>query len=167
MNNAIERLLSLRVRDIMNSNVVHVNEDATMGKAAVILEQNDITGAPVVDATGRCVGVLSTSDFVYRETQLTRGTEQFELGIDRLATAVKESTSMTDQLVQGNHENQVSQFMSPVVQTISPEATIMNAARLICGEHIHRLVIVDEEERPIGIVSSLDLVDAMVAAVEE
>ena len=33
--------------------------------------------------------------------------------------------------------------------------------------HIHRLVIVDEENHPIGVIGTLDLVAAIIAAIEE
>ena len=61
------------------------------------------------------------------------------------------------------NENPVSDHMSRDVQTIHEEAPIENVARVMCHEHIHRLVIVDSNDRPIGIVSSLDLVKTMIA----
>jgi predicted transcriptional regulator len=57
--------------------------------------------------------------------------------------------------------------MSPIVQTISEESLILAAARVMCNEGIHRLVVVDEKKHPVGIVSTLDVVAAMVAAIEE
>ena len=65
------------------------------------------------------------------------------------------------------HDDSVADHMSPFVQTINIDAPIMNAARVLVGEHIHRLVIVNDDLRPIGVLSSLDLVATMIAAVEE
>ncbi len=45
MNSAIERLLSLRVADVMSSSVVKVSVNATLADAAALLVDNDITGA--------------------------------------------------------------------------------------------------------------------------
>jgi predicted transcriptional regulator len=64
-------------------------------------------------------------------------------------------------------QDRVREHMSPAVQTVHESATLINAARVMCREHIHRLVIIDQDERPVGVVSSLDLVAAMIAAVEE
>ena len=61
----------------------------------------------------------------------------------------------------------VSNHMSTAVQTIWEKAPIMDAARMLCMEHIHRLIVLDESERPAGVLSSLDLVAAMIQAVEE
>ena len=45
--------------------------------------------------------------------------------------------------------------------------SILSAARQMCGSHIHRLFVIDDEGKPIGVVSTLDLVSAMVLAFEE
>ena len=63
--------------------------------------------------------------------------------------------------------DRVSEHMSPAVQTVRESETILNAGRILCANHIHRLVIIDEHGRPTGIISSLDLVAAMIAAVDE
>ena len=146
MNSAIERLLGLRVSDVMSSNVVQVNQDDRMSEAAAILDRHDVSGAPVVDDQGRCVGILSSSDFVLR------------------------SANAVDQTVEGQevlHKDHVSDHMSEVVESVSPDSSIMDAARSMCREHIHRLVVLDDGKNPVGLVSSLDLVAAMVAAIQE
>ena len=55
--------------------------------------------------------------------------------------------------------------MSPVVQYISQDATLIQAARMMCTEHIHRLVVLAEDQRTVGFMTSLDLAAAMVAAI--
>ena len=164
MNSAIERLLSLRVSDVMNSPVATISETASMAEAARILAQREITGAPVVDTNGRCVGMLSATDFAMREHRLSQGEEELSFG---WAHAVQQESRDASFHIGTIAEDHVSEHMSPALQTINQTASLINAARIMCREHIHRLVIVDEEERPVGVVSSLDLVAAMIAAVEE
>jgi CBS-domain-containing membrane protein len=156
MNSAIERLLALRVEDVMNREVVTVSESETMKQAAKRLANFEVTGAPVVDDSGRCVGVLSGSDFVGKdaglhpsETMLVKNTLHEPFHVERL------------------ENDRVDAHMSPVVQTISPKAGVIQAARMLCGEHIHRLMVLDDDQRPVGVLSSLDLLAAMIAAVEE
>jgi CBS domain-containing protein len=57
--------------------------------------------------------------------------------------------------------------MSPSVWSIDADATLIDAARLMCGKHIHRLPVLNREGKVVGVISSLDLVAAMVHAVEE
>lgn len=155
MNSAIERLVGLRVKDIMNDRVMTVSESDAMQEAAKQIFDSGVTGAPVVNAMGECVGMLSASDFVGRDAGrhelqiLTRSSAEEPYSIDVL------------------NEDLVSTHMSPVVQTISDDALIMAAARIMCNEGIHRLVVVDDRRHPVGIISTLDLVAAMVAAVGE
>ena len=44
---------------------------------------------------------------------------------------------------------------------------MIDAAREMCAQHVHRLPVVDAGGKVVGLVSSLDLVAAMVGALEE
>lgn len=164
MNSAIERLLTLRIGDIMNSPVETIHENETMSVAAARLSELDISGAPVIDDSGRCVGMLTVTDFALREARhrASHLPDQYDWQSGIVAGTENESlhfeTFSTDR---------VGEHMSPAVQTIKASASLINAGRILCHEHIHRLVIVDDDGRPIGMITSLDLVAAMVAAVEE
>lgn len=50
--------------DLMNPEVLTVRDDATVAALARFLVDNEITGAPVEDAEGRLVGVVSAVDLV-------------------------------------------------------------------------------------------------------
>lgn len=54
----------LRVRDIMTPNVFTLDTDASVLEAAWALTRRSISGAPVRDAAGALVGILSKSDLV-------------------------------------------------------------------------------------------------------
>jgi IMP dehydrogenase len=136
MNSAIERLLTLRATDVMSKQVVRVWAHQAMSEAATIMLRQGISGAPVVNAEGQCVGVLSATDFVRY---------QKEPGKDGL----------------------VRSHMSADVHSVPPDATLMDVARAMCGRHIHRLVVLDDHRHVVGVVTSLDLVAAMVNAVGE
>ena len=53
MNTAIERLLTLRVKDIMRDDVLVIRESDRMCDAAQTLRAAEVTGAPVVDEAGQ------------------------------------------------------------------------------------------------------------------
>ena len=73
MNSAIERLLTLRVEDVMNSPVAFIPHDVSMSDAARILTENEVTGAPVVNDQGQCIVILSATDFAERESRIASG----------------------------------------------------------------------------------------------
>ena len=56
--------LALAAKDLMNTEVATIPCDLGMQTAARWLAQMRVSGAPVVDEQGRCVGVLSSNDFV-------------------------------------------------------------------------------------------------------
>ncbi|MDR1956385.1 MAG: CBS domain-containing protein [Treponema sp.] len=62
----LERSLkpAIRARDIMTRNVHTIRDDATLLEAALFLEENDLTGVPVLDAQGTVSGFLSLRDIM-------------------------------------------------------------------------------------------------------
>lgn len=163
MNSAIERLLSLRTRDIMTKQVVSVSANQTMCEAAKTLAEHGLSGAPVTDEQGRCVGIISAVDFLRVEADrdnlgAVRGAPEYRVVQSRPNAALCIDTV---------GEDMVDRHMSRAVQSISVDASMMAAARVMLAEHLHRLPVLDDRGRPLGMISSLDLVAAMVHAVEE
>ncbi len=155
MKIAVERLTSLRVKDVMCRDVLTVDESEDLQSAARRLYDRDVSGAPVVNSLGRCVGVLSASDFVARDAE--------ESPREILVRTNPDEPYRVESL----DDNLVASHMTPFVQTISEDASVLEAARIMCAEHIHRVIAVDEEQRPHGILTALDIVAATIAAIEE
>jgi len=53
--------------------------------------------------------------------------------------------------------DEVRQFMTPDPVTAQAATSIRDLARMMIDAHIHRVIVVDEGRRPIGVVSSTDL----------
>jgi len=133
MNSAIERLLTLRVSDVMTKKVISISSQDSMADAARKLRDHSISGLPVVDSQERCTGILSALDFVK----------------------------------QAKDSDRVSQHMTSSVQSIGASQPLLKAARVMCTNHIHRLPVLDDQQRPIGMVTALDVVAALIHAIEE
>ena len=159
MNSTVERIVSIKVFDAMTESVVSVNSSWTMAQAANLLRKYGVSGAPVIDDFGHCVGVISGSDFVRNKAAEWYDYPPTHVLSKRPVTGAYYCEEVLNDLV-ANH-------MSPAVQTINQTATLLQAARCLCGEHIHRLVVIDNTGTPVGILSSLDVVAAFVATVEE
>ena len=54
--------LELTARDCMSSPTVTVKEDASLDEAIQLMEDNKVRRLPVVDARGRCIGVVAQAD---------------------------------------------------------------------------------------------------------
>ncbi len=60
-------MLGVPVSEIMTRNVITVPPEMSTKDVATILSEKRITGLPVVDATGKVVGVLSELDIISRQ----------------------------------------------------------------------------------------------------
>ena len=56
--------LSLTAADVMSRNVIFLPGEMSLQGAARLLARAQVSGAPVVDSNGRCIGVMSTTDFL-------------------------------------------------------------------------------------------------------
>ena len=58
-------LLSLCAADIMSRQILTIPRAMSLQGAARSLARANVSGAPVVNDNGRCIGVLSTTDFMH------------------------------------------------------------------------------------------------------
>ena len=54
----------------------------------------------------------------------------------------------------------VSELMTDTVATVGPDTSLTDAAREMLRDRVHRLPVVDEKQRLLGIVSTMDLLGA-------
>jgi CBS domain-containing protein len=120
----------LRVGNLMTLDPVVIGPDALASEAEHLLKTHHVSGLPVV-SDGATVGVISQTDLV-----------------------VARSSGM----VGANWERVlVRHLMTTPAVTVHSGTSVARAAQLMVTRHIHRLVVVDDEDAPIGLVSSLDL----------
>ena len=129
-------------RDIMKSDVVSLSPNAPMSEAVSTLAEYRIHGAPVVDAAGALVGVLSLSDVVRRDRDLDEQENKEERGWPTLAF----------------DREFVRDWMTSEVETVDPDTEVLNLCQQMSKDQIHRVFVV-ESRRLIGVVSALDVVD--------
>lgn len=164
MNSAIERLLSLRVGDVMQREVVEVPATADMVSASEILLRHGISGAPIVDYTGRCIGILSAGDFMKKSCRCGRARQLHDVASDTPSNGRATNGERTECATK---QGQVTQYMSSNIRSTTAEQTLLDAARQMCDSHVHRLPVLDRTGRAVGFISSLDIVAALVTAIEE
>jgi CBS domain-containing protein len=122
------------VGDYMSLPAVVVAVDDVVQRAETLLTEHHVSGLPVVDAMGAIVGVVSRTDILGespRVSALVRG------HADRLL---------------------VGELMSSPAITVSITTTLRDAARAMRDARIHRVVVVDEAARPVGVLSASDYV---------
>lgn len=127
------------VREIMTTPVVTVRRTETIKQAVRLLYEQDITAAPVVDAAGRMVGVVSEMD-------LLRG----EFGTNPRAFLRPEA------LPTGRPPALVEEVMTPRVATVGDAADTMDLVELMITTGVKSVPVLRDDEL-VGIVSRRDL----------
>ena len=143
--------------DLMNPEVLTVPDDMTVGELATFLVANEIAGAPVTDAAGRIVGVVSVFDIAR-----LLGEEDDDDDLDEPDDEAPGSGPEAGEAeVDGVEDLLVEDVMTPQVFSVSEDATVQEVAALMLKEHLHRLLVVREDE-PVGIISTSDLLGLLV-----
>jgi CBS domain-containing protein len=154
----------IHVRDVMQPKVVKLEAGATLREAIGALREANLRGAPVVDAPGHVVGVVSLVDLIEalaaegedvraerREYYLADPLEEdFDEDADDFAT--KEDYS-PEALPGGT----VADCMNPDVLSVTPQDDLRAACRLMIEHRVHRLIVL-EHNRLVGILSTFDVV---------
>ena len=150
----------MRAHQIMSRPVITVTPDTTIVEAANTMLQKHISGLPVVDATGKLVGMLSEGDFVRRSeigTQRRRSRFlRFILGPGKAASDfVRE------------HGRKVSEIMTtePLL-TVGEETTLEEIVELMERNNIKRLPVISND-KVVGMVSRSNLLQAVASLAKD
>lgn len=125
----------LTAADLMTIEPIVVAYDALIEEAERLLRLHHISGLPVVDQNGILVGVISQTDFVHLDDPSVRSL------IRRASVGIR-----------------VGEVMSHPAVTVLLTTTLVEAARLMTQQHVHRVVVVDEKDRPLGVLAAMDFV---------
>ncbi len=144
-------------REIMSTDPVCAEPSMTLRQVSRLLVENDISGAPVVDESGRLVGVISKTDLIRRlaEGGMAVAPAFFFESLEDSGEDVGEAVPET--------EIRVEDCMAEDPITASPDATAKEIALLMCNAGVHRVIVVDEEGFPEGIITTLDLLGVFAA----
>lgn len=128
---------SITVGDLMAEEPIVVRADAPLSEAAHLMDEYDISGLPVIAEAGDLLGVISETDLVR-----ARATEWLWANWTGL---------------------HVRHLMSSPALTIHASAPVAAAAIQMERDHVHRLVVVSDDDplMPIGVISTSDLVRAV------
>ncbi|MGI8708922.1 MAG: CBS domain-containing protein [Actinomycetota bacterium] len=149
----------IKVSDVMTHLVVTFRPQDTIQEAARRLLKNRISGAPVVEG-GRLVGVVSEADLVVAYAPPVHTGSHF-VATDPLMFLLRGTVPREV------HHTTVGDVMTKNVVSVSPEASVWEAASLIDRYGIRRLPVIDSEGYVMGVLARADLVRAMARGDED
>lgn len=143
-----------RVDAVMSTVVFTVGAKEKISAVASMLEKHDVNAAPVVNDANVCIGIISSHDLVEYESTRIKLIDHLDrgLGFDLGHYGDGHSFPMLRVPI-----DEVGIQMTTKVATVEGHTSLSHAARIMCEQHIHHLVILDGERHPIGILSSLDI----------
>lgn len=124
---AIRSIPKKTVLDVATLDLITLDAEYDLKKAAQILSENGIEGAPVID-DGVIMGILTLSD-------------------------------ITLAIAQGKEGLKISEIMSKDIITVEEDVMISDAIEIMNEKNIGRLIIVEHDGTPVGIVTRTDLLD--------
>lgn len=145
------------ISEVMTHDVICVREDLSVAELTALFIEKNISGAPVVDADGKPIGIVSKTDLLREHLPdeeedepgagepltLHRAGYEVEFGPGFRLARIQRST--------------VAEIMMPIAFTLPETAPVSRAAALMALEGVHRIPVVSGEGRVVGIVSALDV----------
>jgi CBS domain-containing protein len=144
--------------DLMTPNPVSISDAASIHEAIALLTDRGFSAAPVIDSSGRPIGVVSRSDILVHDREKVE-----------YATPVPEYYSRSDLTTEAGERlgkgfqvekadsTQVRDIMTPVVFSVPPDAPPRRVVHDMVGWKVHRLFVVDDSGVLVGVISALDV----------
>ncbi|HEX2398069.1 MAG TPA: CBS domain-containing protein [Solirubrobacteraceae bacterium] len=144
----------------MERDVVTVSPDDDVETVVRLLREHELPGVPVVNDGGRCVGIVTEADLVLSEEEADLHLPHY---VDLLGGVIfLEPLRRFEDRIRKAFASKVADMMTPDPVTVSPDAPVEEAARLI-AEHRHNRLPVVQHGRLVGVVTRLDVLEALTA----
>jgi len=121
----------MRVQELVKGNVITVRADAGIQEVARKMAEEDIGFLPVVDPSGKAIGTITDRDIVVR--------------------LIAKGGAVND--------TKVEQVMTKDVVSVRPDEDVQKAAELMKERKISRVLVCDQNGKPLGVISLGDLAE--------
>jgi CBS domain-containing protein len=134
-------LILLTAEDLMSKAVLSLTEGSLLQEAVHLFIENHVSAAPVLDTSGKAVGVITKTDLARFEAE-------------RRGLPISDERPPAKKGARG--EDLVRSWMTPFVMTVAPDESLAEIARLMVKNGLHH-IFVKKEKKLIGIISSFDV----------
>ena len=146
----------MRAMDVMTTDVITVDPDMTVQDFAKLLAERGISGAPVIDADGRLVGIISEGDLLHRAeigTARRHRVRRRSWWLDHFAS------DLAREYVK-SHGRTVKDIMTRDVVTVTEDTELADVAALLEAKRIKRVPVM-RAGKVVGIISRANIVRAV------
>jgi CBS domain-containing protein len=152
-------LLAKTAEDLMTINPVSLRERATVEEAMAFLGARGFGGAPVIDDAGKPIGFVGKTDLLQHAAHAARRANGGRSGHD--GAELMRTTS------HGNREEfctcptTVRDIMRPAIVAVPRTASVAQVVKKMIARRVHRVFVIDKTGALIGVISSLDVLQAL------
>jgi CBS domain-containing protein len=151
----------MKVKDVMNPNIVFCKPDDTVREVAKILKENDISGVPVLEGE-ELVGIVSEGDLLKLLIIPEKGELWLPSPFEVIEVPIREYLGWEDtkKILSDVVSTKVEEIMTKDVHTISSEASVEEASEHMVRHRINRLPVI-EDDLVVGIVTRGDIIQGL------
>ena len=148
----------LTARDIMNPEVVTVRADQSARELAELFLSKNISGAPVVDAAGKLIGIVTRNDLIFtrKKVRLPRSIAILD------AFFYLDSPEKMKREMQKIAGCRVGDICTPEPISVTPEATLEEVATIMAERRVHTLPVL-ENGKLVGVIGKTDIIRTLLA----
>ena len=157
--------------EIMVTDVATVWPTHTLGQVAAVLLREQVSGVPVVEPDGPCVGVFSLVDVLRAEEQVVEERLKFAQSSFFTSELALPASVYADQLekfqekISPASEQPIQPFMTTNLVTVTEETSVGYTINMLVDAHIHRVLVIDGRGHLKGLVTAMDVLAALRRAV--
>ncbi len=155
--------------DVMTRNVRSFRPDDTLAGAAEIMMREQLSGGPVVDSAGVCLGVLTMVDLLQAEGKVAQQqlevaeSPYFSSGLSLPEHIYLEQLAEVRDRLAPTAEHPVSEFMIKDLVSVDSATPVETVIRYMIDAHLHRVVVVNDQQHLLGLITMTDLLAALFA----
>lgn len=143
----------------MQRDLVTVSPTDTLKDALALMTENHITGLPVMDSHSRCVGLITSGDILnYQHEQSADWSDGRMADVFDPDSQQWESVPISAFRLEEFGDVRVSEVMTRELIWVERDTPLKEVAKRMIGERVHRILVMDENMRLYGIISTTDFV---------
>lgn len=156
--------------EVMSPEVVTLQASQSVSQAVETLFREQVSGAPVVNEEGCCCGVFSVSDIAGAQRKMARERQhlaQSSFWSSSLILPVEiyeEKLSEIRETLIPNAEQPVERWMTSDPVTVLESTRLERILQNMIDAHIHRVIVTNEQQQIRGIISTTDILAALLRA---
>jgi CBS domain-containing protein len=138
--------LSIKQTHLGMQKVIAVNENEKVTKALELIKENKVSAVAIVDSAGVLVGNFSATDLKL-------------LGYGSDVTTVARPDQTLKKFVEKVTKNLGAQKYPISVERLATTASVI---KKFTEANVHRIYVVDDEKKPVGVISLVDIIELFV-----